>query len=215
MPATSLKNRPLQDTMKLSRLNVSRRNITLVHKMADKNEKFDPFDVPEAVEKKVPHFDANPVEDGSAMHLEIHRAVDELGKYAIELEIDPKKPIPKDRMKAFITDVMQTATHNCMTHGADLVGHVKSFLIVENHGNLMSSLVDESVPVKIKDTIDEDYIDKATFILHVIVHGIWDDRIRELTLEVLPGVFKKWDIPYKVIADYFDLQKSIAHHNVK
>ena len=51
--------------------------------------------------KEILGHDFNPVEEGSALHLEIHRAVDELGKYAIELEIMPEKPISKDDMKAF------------------------------------------------------------------------------------------------------------------
>ena len=31
---------------------------------------------------------------------------------------------------------------------------------------------------------------------------------------LIPGICKKWGLEYKILADYFDLQKSIAHHNL-
>lgn len=150
-------------------------------------------------------------DEHSDLHLELHRAADELGKYAIDIQITSKMGIPKERMKNFIEDIMYTATMNCLNNGADIIGHTKSFLICDD-GNIMSSLVDETKPVKIKDSLGSDVIYDAKFILHVIVHGIWDDRVRELTLEVLPGVCERWEMPYKVIADYYDLEKSIDHH---
>ena len=165
-------------------------------------------------EKEIKGHDFNPVEEGSALHLEIHRAVDELGKYALEMDLMPKTPIKKDDLKKFIEELMRVATVECLNNGADLVGHVKSFLIVEGHGNIMSSLVDAERPVKIKDALDLDEVSEAVFVLHVIVHGIWDDKIRELTLKVMPDVCKKWNIDYKILADYYDLEKSIAHHNL-
>lgn len=156
---------------------------------------------------------SNPAEEGSPLHLEIHRAVDELGKYAVEIEIDSDGGVPKAEMKGFVEDLMRTATASCMSNGADLVGHVKSFLIVGKE-SVMSSLVDERLPVKVKDTVPDGPIRSAKLILHVIVHGIWDDKIRELTLAALPDVAGRWGLRCTVIADYFDVEKSIAHHNV-
>ncbi len=165
-------------------------------------------------EKEIKGHDFNPVEEGSALHLEIHRAVDELGKYALEMDLKPKKPISKDDLKGFIEELMRSSTIECMNNGADLVGHVKSFLIVEGKGNIMSSIVDVNKPIKIKDALNVDEISEAVFVLHVIVHGIWDDKIRDLTLKVMPGICKKWNIDYEILADYYDLEKSIAHHNL-
>jgi hypothetical protein len=167
--------------------------------------------------REIKGHDFNPVEEGSALHLEIHRSVDELGKYAIEMEIDCNGR-PKEDIKGFVEELMKTATVQCMENGADLVGHVKSFLIVGKDGadgNMMSSIVDVARPIKMQDHIKVDKIDDAILVLHVIVHGIWDDKIRALTLEVLPGICKKWNVDYKILADYFDLEKSIAHHNIK
>ena len=65
-----------------------------------------------------------------------------------------------------------------------------------------------------KDAVTVDTIEDAILVLHIIVHGIWDDKIRELTLPLIPEICKKWGIEYKILADYFDLQKSIEHHNL-
>ncbi len=165
-------------------------------------------------EKEIKGHDFNPVEEGSALHLEIHRAVDELGKYALELELKSKDGISKDDIKGFIDEIMRKPTEACLANGADIIGHVKSFLIVEGHGNIMSSMVDERKPIKIKDFVDVDKIEDCILVLHIIVHGIWDNEIRELTLPFLDDICKKWGLEYRIMADYFDLEKSIAHHNL-
>ena len=144
-------------------------------------------------------------------HLDIHRAVDELGKYAIDMEIRSEKGVQKDTMKKFIAELMDNIMKSCFKHGADLVGHLKSIVLTKD-GNIMSSIVDEITPVRIKDSLDNDKIYEATFTMHVIVHGIWDDEVRECTLDVLDPTFKKWNVPYRIIADYYDVEKSIAHH---
>lgn len=155
--------------------------------------------------------DDDPAEEGSRLHLEIHRAVDELGKYAIEMRIQSEEGIPKESLKGFVDDLMRASTEECFEHGADLIGHVKSFVKVGDD-SIMCSMVDISKPTNIQDNISDTVIHDALFVLHVIVHGIWDDEIRHSTLEVLPDVAKKWGIEYTVLADYFDTEKSIAHH---
>ena len=100
--------------------------------------------------REIKGHDFNPVEEGSALHLEIHRAVDELGKYALELELKVPKGISKDDMKGFIDEIMREPTKACLANGADIIGHVKSFLIVGDNGNIMSSIVDERRPTKMK-----------------------------------------------------------------
>ena len=150
-------------------------------------------------------------DDHDRLHLEIHRAVDELGKYAIDIDINSPKGIDKGTVLKFINDIMTGVTKSCMDNGADLVGHVKSFFSNDD-GNIMSSIIDHRAPPRIKDSLESDTIYKARFMLHVIVHGIWDDRVRESVLDVLDGIFKKWNIPYVIAADHYDTEKSIAHH---
>ena len=164
--------------------------------------------------KEIKGHDFNPVEEGSALHLEIHRAVDELGKYALELELISKDGISKDDMKKFIDEIMREPTIACLENGADIIGHIKSFLIVGDDGSIMSSIVDERKPIKMKDALEVDTIKDSILVLHYIVHGIWDDKIRELVLPFLPKICSKWGLEYKILADYFDLKKSIEHHNL-
>ena len=110
---------------------------------------------------------------------------------------------------------MREPTKACLANGADIIGHVKSFLIVGDNGNIMSSIVDERRPTKMKDSVTVDTIEDAILVIHIIVHGIWDDKIRELTLPLIPGICQKWGVEYKILADYYDLQKSIEHHNIQ
>lgn len=145
------------------------------------------------------------------LHLEIHRAVDELGKYAIDINVNSADGIKKDTVLKFIDDIMTAVTKSCMDNGADLVGHVKSFFSNDD-GSIMSSIVDHRVPARIKDSLESDTVYKARFMLHIIVHGIWDDHVRESVLDVLDGTFRKWNIPYVITADHYDTEKSIAHH---
>lgn len=155
--------------------------------------------------------DDDPAEEGSRLHLEIHRAVDELGKYAIEMEITIPGGISKTDLKRFVDDVMRSATEECFEHGADLIGHVKAFVKVGDE-SIMFSMVDLGRETRIQDNVTSDIVDDAIFVLHVIVHGIWDDVIRHCTLEVLPSVSDRWGVSYSITEDYVDSEKSIAHH---
>lgn len=165
----------------------------------------------DGLDEKHPIDDDNPVAEGSKLHLEIHRAVDELGKYAIELDIISPEGIPKDRIIGFMDEMMRTATDDCFEHGADLIGHIKGFVKVGND-TIMFSMVDPTIPTNIQDQIKQDSFTECLAVMHFIVHGIWDDVIRECTLEVLPDMAAKWGIPYKIRADFYDTEKSIAHH---
>ncbi|MDR1690665.1 MAG: hypothetical protein LBR42_02320 [Candidatus Methanoplasma sp.] len=157
------------------------------------------------------HDDDHHENEHERLHLEMHRAVDELGKYAIDINIDSPEGVKKEVILKFIDDLMTSVTESSMAHGADLVGHVKSFLSNDD-GNIMSSIVDHREPARIKDSLESDTVYKARFMLHIIVHGIWDDHVRESVLDVLDDTFRKWGIPYVVEADHYDTEKSIAHH---
>ena len=145
----------------------------------------------DGLDDKMPHNDNNPVEEGSKLHLEIHRAVDELGKYAIELDIHNKE-LSKETIKGFIDEMMRQSADDCFRHGADLIGHIKAFYKIDNVNDhtIMFSMVDPSRPTNIQDQIPGETVIGGLFVLHVIVHGIWDDVIRECTLEVLPEIAK-------------------------
>jgi hypothetical protein len=93
-------------------------------------------------------------------------------------------------------------------------GYARTIEICGDKGSIMSSIVDENRPTKMTDAVEVDVIDDAILVLHIIVHGLWDDKIRELTLPLIEEVCAKWGIGYKILADYFDVEKSIAHHEL-
>ncbi len=165
----------------------------------------------DGLDKRIPIDDDNPVAEGSKLHLEIHRAVDELGKYAIELDIHSDAGIPKVTVTEFVDDLMRVSTQACLDAGADLIGHIKSFVKVGEQ-SIMFSMVHPEIPTVIQDQVDGDVVNDALFVMHLIVHGIWDDVIRDCTLGVLPVMAEKWCIPYTIRADFYDIEKSIAHH---
>ncbi|MGE4275278.1 MAG: hypothetical protein AB7E27_04335 [Candidatus Methanomethylophilaceae archaeon] len=150
-------------------------------------------------------------DDHDELHLEMHRAIDQLGKYAIKLQLDFGAGVSKEELKSLINDVMKATTDRCMQHGADIIGHVKSFLVTPE-GNLMSSIVEHGQDASMKDGLQTDSIQMAEFVLHVIVHGIWDDEVREQTLEVLEEVLPQHGASYEILEDYYEMEKGMDHH---
>ena len=55
-------------------------------------------------------------------------------------------------------------------------------------------------------------IERAEVIVHVIVHGLWDPEVREQTLEALDEVSRKHHVRFEIIKDFFEVEKSAAHH---
>ena len=145
------------------------------------------------------------------MHLDMHRAADELGKFATRMHVHPHEPISKQRTKEFLNSLLMTVTTDCMNHGADMIGHVKSF-INATAGTLMGSLVDLSVGVVITDGMEDEPIDEMDVILHVIVHGIWDPVVRDVSMDSIGRVCREFDAEFEIVQDYYETEKSISHH---
>jgi len=151
-------------------------------------------------------------EDNEQLHIEMHRAVDELGKYVIVLRVTSNTGVNKDEVTRFMNQIMKRSVQECMRNGADLVGHVKSFLSCPE-GNLMGSIVEaDQEEVAIKDSLPVQSINGFEFTMHVIVHGIWDDKVRDLTRSILNEVFDDYDMSFEIVEDYYDTEKGVAHH---
>ncbi len=151
------------------------------------------------------------MEEDDELHLDLHRAADELGKFATRMHVHTNEPISKERAKDFLRTLLVTVTTNCMNHGADLIGHVKSFIKAPS-GTLMGSLVDLSVGVVITDGMDDEPIDEMDVILHVIVHGIWDPVVRDVSMASIKEVCREFDAEFDIVQDYYETEKSISHH---
>jgi hypothetical protein len=151
------------------------------------------------------------MDEDDELHLDLHRAADELGKFATRMHVHTHEPISKERAKEFLRTLLVTVTTDCMNHGADMIGHVKSF-IKASSGTLMGSLVDLSVGVVITDGMEDEPIDEMDVILHVIVHGIWDPVVRDVSMSSISEVCRDFDAEFDIVQDYYETEKSISHH---
>jgi hypothetical protein len=146
------------------------------------------------------------------IHIEMHRMVDELGKFSIHMTIRPDRVMDKEHAEEFIRELLTEITKECMHDGADLVGHVKSFLISEHETTLGGSLVHLDIPMNITNAIDDRGLNVGDLTVHVIVHGIWDPDVKHASMETIEKIMPKYGIRYEILQDYCETEKGVAHH---
>ncbi|HUT27059.1 MAG TPA: hypothetical protein VMW85_03290 [Methanomassiliicoccales archaeon] len=152
------------------------------------------------------------LDEDDDLHLEMHRAVDELGKFSLHMQMNFGKGAPANKAISFVEELLIQVTDACLHHGADLIGHVKAFMMVDEGSNVGFSLIHQKMQVNITRQLKSDIVENADVIVHVIVHGIWDPEVRELTMGVLDGLSKSREITFHVIKDYYETEKSVEHH---
>ncbi|MDD1772829.1 MAG: hypothetical protein LUQ09_07905 [Methanomassiliicoccales archaeon] len=152
------------------------------------------------------------LDEDDDLHLEMHRAVDELGKFSLHMKVDFGKGSSADKAISFVEELLIKATDACLHHGADLVGHVKAFMMVGDGGTVGFSLIHQNMKVNITRQLNGNVIERAEVIVHVIVHGIWDPEVREQTLEALEEVAKNRGVRFQIIKDFYEVEKGAAHH---
>jgi hypothetical protein len=146
------------------------------------------------------------------IHLAMHREADELGKFALQLQVHSPRAVTREQAAQFLDELLVQVTQRCMEHGADLVGHVKAFLKAPN-GALSASLLDLNQRSHVThDFGEEERFQDAELTLHVIVHGLWDPEVREQSLIAIDGVFRQFGLSYRVVKDYYEAEKGISHH---
>ncbi|HNU35649.1 MAG TPA: hypothetical protein PKJ15_03555 [Methanomassiliicoccales archaeon] len=152
------------------------------------------------------------LDEDDELHLEMHRAVDELGKFSLHMKVDFGKGTSAEKAISFVEELLIKATDACLHHGADLVGHVKAFMMVEDGSTVGFSLIHQKMSVNITKQVNTKIIERAEVIVHVIVHGIWDPEVREQTMGALEEVSMKNKVKFEIIKDFFEIEKSAAHH---
>ncbi|MCL1984559.1 MAG: hypothetical protein FWG58_04080, partial [Methanomassiliicoccaceae archaeon] len=60
------------------------------------------------------------------VELEMHRSIDELGKFSVTLKIDTERGLTSEKVCALLSQMMTDVTKACFDAGADMIGHVKS-----------------------------------------------------------------------------------------
>ncbi len=142
------------------------------------------------------------LDDYDELHLEMHRAVDELGKFSLHMSADFGKCSPASKSISFVEELLIKVTDACLYNGADLVGHVKALIMVEEGSNVGFSLIHQKIKVNIARHLKGDMIERAEIIVHVIVHGIWDPKVRDLTMGVLKDLAIKNGVTFKILKDH-------------
>ena len=146
------------------------------------------------------------------LHIDMHRMVDELGKFSIHMTIRPAEPMGRAEAEGFIRELLTDITKECMHDGADLVGHVKAFLISEHGTTIGASLVHLEIPMTINNGFDERGLTVGDLTVHVIVHGIWDPDVMHASMETIERIMPAYRIKYVVLQDYYEKEKGEAHH---
>ncbi|MHC1680433.1 MAG: hypothetical protein AB9860_04175 [Methanomassiliicoccales archaeon] len=138
-----------------------------------------------------------------------HRASDELGKFSVWVRLYIKDPLDGEQSEKMVLDLMNGITKECFARGADMIGHVKSFLTAEGGSTISVSLIDMDIPPTVQNRFDGTKMMRGELIVHVIVHGLWDPQVRETSLEFTKGFMAERGIDYEVINDFYEKEKRV------
>ena len=147
--------------------------------------------------------------DQKERQLLTHRASDELGKFSMWLRLYIRDPLDGQRSEEMVLDLMNGITKECFARGADMIGHIKSFLTAEGGSTISVSLIDLDIPPTVQNRFDGTKMMRGELIVHVIVHGMWDPQVRETSLEFTKGFMAERSIDYEVINDFYEKEKRI------
>jgi len=147
--------------------------------------------------------------DQKERQLLTHRASDELGKFSMWLRLYIKDPLDGKRAEEMVVDLLDGITRECFARGADMIGHVKSFLTAEDGSTISVSLIDMDIPPTVQNRFDGTEMVRGELIVHVIVHGIWDPQVRESSLDFTKGFMAERSIEYEVVNDFYEKEKRI------
>jgi len=142
---------------------------------------------------------------------DMHRSIDELGKFSVTLKIDTEKELSSKYMCDLLTDMMLDVTKACFAGGADMIGHVKSCAhnADDADGICSANLTSFRTGVKVNDMMHGRMFCAGYLMLHVIVHGLWDPQVREISLSSIDALMKKHGLEYRVMRDFFESEKRV------
>jgi len=147
------------------------------------------------------------------LELEMHRSIDELGKFSVNIKIDSDQVLDTDELHGVLSDIVMDSTKECFERGADLIGHVKACAYNEggdeNLRMLNANLTSFKNGVVLRDRMEGDHFQKGYVMLHVIVHGIWDPDVRDASLAEIDRIMKERGMEYRIIRDFFESEKRV------
>jgi hypothetical protein len=138
-----------------------------------------------------------------------HRASDELGKFSMWLRLYIKDPLDGQQSERMVLGLLDGITRKCFNEGADMIGHIKSFLTAEGGSTISVSLIDVDIGPTVQNRFDGTRMTRGELIVHVIVHGMWDPQVREVSLNVTKDFMAERSIDYEVINDFYEKERRV------
>jgi len=144
------------------------------------------------------------------VELDMHRSIDELGKFSVTLKIDTKRDIASQDVCSLLSEIMMNVTKACFDAGADMIGHVKS--CAHNADDEIrictANLTSFKTGIKANDMMNGTF-NGGYIMLHVIVHGLWDPQVREISLASIETLMRSKGLEYRVMRDFFETEKRV------
>ncbi|MCX6651503.1 MAG: hypothetical protein NT131_07610 [Methanomassiliicoccales archaeon] len=147
--------------------------------------------------------------DQKERQLLTHRATDELGKFSMWLRLYIPDALDGKQSEDMVLDLLNRITMECFREGADMIGHIKSFLTAEGGSTISFSLIDLDIPPTVQNRFDGTLMNRGELIVHVIVHGMWDPQVRAASLDVTKIFMSERKIDYEIINDFYEKEKRI------
>ena len=149
--------------------------------------------------------------DIMSIELDMHRSIDELGKFSVTLKIDTERNIMPDELCMLLEEMMIAVTKACFDNGADLIGHVKSCAHNSDGGGKIctANLTSFKTGVRTCDMMSGTPFSGGYIMLHVIVHGLWDPQVRDISLAEIGKIMSSYKLEYRIMRDFFESEKRV------
>lgn len=141
--------------------------------------------------------------------LDMHRSIDQLGKFSMNLKIDSDRNVPDHEVETILTEILNRVGHACLDNGADMIGHIKSCAHGIDERVCSANLTSFRVGVELENKLLGEGIDSGYIMLHVIVHGLWDPQVREISLKEIDRTMNEHGLSYRIIRDFFETEKRV------
>ncbi|MDR0198237.1 MAG: hypothetical protein LBI08_00640 [Methanomassiliicoccaceae archaeon] len=145
------------------------------------------------------------------IELDMHRSIDALGKFSVTLKIDTERAMAANDLCALLKDMMMNVTQACFGAGADMIGHVKACAHnADDEKNICTAnLTSFKKGVMTNDMMNGTLFNGGYIMLHVIVHGIWDPQVREISLAAISSLMSSLGLEYRIMRDFFESEKRV------
>jgi hypothetical protein len=126
--------------------------------------------------------------------------------YAVKIDVHLHDPVPSDEIRNRVEGLMTRIALDCLTAGADLIGHIKCIVETSGKGFLAVSVTTHDGKPHSKGRLDEG-IKEMDIIVNVLLYGLSRKGIQDL---VDPLALKEMAFPGATV-EVEDLEKAHEH----